>query len=190
MRAQRPFDLDRVHARNKRGGFGGNRVVARHQDGYRTMVSGQGGIQPELTDRLAVAADLADDRAADRVCEDRARGARPAVVADEHAGVDAGLDAGEHAVRLGLSAYQPGSPVQHLRQQVAELRVRIADEHRRVGREGQDSPDGGIGLGGHQVPVAFVLRPTRANVRRIDDPGDALHVDRDENAHGSAPFDT
>ena len=100
------------------------------------------------------------------------------VVADEEGGVEPGPEPGAHAQGTGPATDQLGGGVQLRRDEVASPMPIADDELLDAGLEG--TFDGRVALGRHQAAGGQVLGRARLGLEEVDDPRDALHVDRDE----------
>ena len=114
---------------------------------------------------------------------DSAGGPLAAVVADEHGRRERVVDALHHLERPRKAADDADVFGQLVDQHVLAVAVRIADDD--LGGTGlADAGDRGVDFAGHPLARARVFEPARAELRRLDDAGDAFHVDRNEDLSG------
>jgi hypothetical protein len=89
-------------------GVGAHLVVAADQGDRHAEAAGQPGVEVHLAHGQAVEADLVDDPAVDGVVEHAVAACLALVVAEQEAGVDAGIDGLHLAQQLGGAGEQPG----------------------------------------------------------------------------------
>ena len=156
-------------------------VVAGDQEHGHAEMARQGRVPAALRHRDPVEPQVGQGGAGHGV------GAHPAgvggagVVADEEHPIEGGVDAVHHAQRPGVGAHHGHVPGQPLQQQV--LHVAVGVRQHELGDAGLAG--GGHGrqrLLGHELAEARVLEPGGAELLAGHHPGDALHVDGDEQA--------
>ena len=82
-----------------------------------------------------------------------------------------------------------GARVELFGDQVAEVAVRVVDEHR-FGAGVEGAGDGGVGLLRHQAAGAFVFAVAHARLLGAVDASDAFDVGRDQEFHVSLRGDS
>ena len=108
--------------------------------------------------------------------EQAARRVRLGVIADEDHGVVGFVEALDHAMPLEAVTDEPRARIEILRQQIALAAVRIVHDHFR-GAAGKRPSDRGVGIFGHQLARAAILRLAGAGLIVADHTADAFHID-------------
>ena len=146
-------------------------------------LAGERGIVDAFRHFHAVQFHAEQPRARNRVATNRVRRPLARVVADEHRGGERVVDPLHHLQRARKSTHDPHIVREPVDEDALSIPVRVADDD--VRGTGVAVPgDGGIYFRCHPFARALILEPLGPELRRLNDAGDALHVDGDENFAG------
>src|SRR5919198_1276812 len=162
------------------------RAVAGHQEDRTAPRSAKRGIDPRLADEHAVEAQVQPLLPRDGVVHDAVGRARARVHPDEERRVAALLEE-ERVLRPVLLDDELAGRVEEVRDQRVEgpaLARAVAVHDDDLGRAGGlRAADGGVDLLGVEPPTLLVHRVAARRLLPLHDPGDALHVADDVDAH-------
>jgi len=173
------LDDDAFHREHELVHLGHRRRVAAEEGDRAAEIARHRAVEGALRLRPPVDASLGDSAVVVGVVDHGIPGAGRSVVADEEGGVESGPEAGAHVEQAGLAADQLGGRVELLRDQVPALRVGVVDDE--LLHAGLQRPlDGGVAFQRHQAAGVAVLGRAGRALLGVDDTGDTLDVDGDE----------
>ena len=162
--------------------LGDENIIAAGECYRHAEFGGERSIQPGFAVFDAVDGDARKGKTVDGVGQD-ARGLGFGVVTEEGHGIHAKIDATHHAEAARLALDSPGARVKLFGDQVAEVAVRVVDEHR-VGPGVEGAGNRCVGFLGHQTAGALVLTVAHARLFGVVDAGNAFNVGRNQELHG------
>lgn len=181
MKSERPLGFDGFYVPDRGANFSHSGVIAGDKDNRNAELSRDRGIPGAFGDRDAVEGDTSKARTRKCVGADTFDVVRRGVVTDKHCGVEIGIEAAHHAQGLWGAAHDPDIGGELLNEKILFIAVGIGDDD--FGRTTLfRSLNGGQRLLGHKTAEAIVLKRTGQQLISRNNPGDAFHVDGDEDS--------